>query len=83
MMPILTRKNFGNRDTKEGQSQMTGGDYTIGGEEDLYEESFENNIGEIITDKYNSVIKLKADTMNGKRSGAAANMTALKVEPGS
>lgn len=59
--------------------RFTGGDYTIGGEEELYEESFENNIGEIVTDKYNSVIKLKADTMNGKRSGAASNMTAGTV----
>lgn len=59
--------------------KFTGGDYTIGGEEELYEETFENNIGEMITDKYNSVIKLNAETMNGKRSGAAANMTAGTV----
>ncbi len=66
-------------DYSDAVFKFTGGDYTIGGEEDLYEESFENNIGETITDKYNSVIKLNADTMNSSKAGAAANMTAGTV----
>ncbi len=66
-------------DYSDAVFKFTGGDYTIGGDEDLYEETFESNLGETITDSYNSVIKLKADTMNGTSAGAAANMTAGTV----
>lgn len=62
-------------DYSDGVFKFADADYTIGGDEELYEESFEANIGETITGKYNSVIKLKADTMNGTRAGAAASMT--------